>query len=54
MRALDRTEGMPLEEILARLRDRMSQETAVIRKSFLKYDARKKGKVSKKDFRKVG
>jgi Ca2+-binding EF-hand superfamily protein len=51
--ATNRTELMSTDEILTRLRDRISQQTPAFRSAFHKYDRRRRGKISKRVFREV-
>lgn len=51
--AQDRTNSMTADEVIVRLKDRMSQHVPMFRQAFLGYDKRGKGSVSKKDFRQV-
>lgn len=53
MRALDKTDHMSADEIIARLKDKAFQKSSVIRSVFLKYDVKKTGKITKKNFRQV-
>ena len=48
-----RTAEMTAEEVIVRLKDRMSQHSQQFRQAFLSYDRRGKGLISKKDFRQV-
>ncbi|XP_023929939.1 EF-hand calcium-binding domain-containing protein 6 [Lingula anatina] len=50
---LDRTNAMTPEEVIVRLKDRMAQHNQEIRRSFLSFDKKGKGKISKKSFREV-
>ena len=50
---LDRNAFMSAEEILIRLRDRLSQHKKSIREAFLAFDKKNTGKISKKHFREV-
>ena len=45
---------MTADEVIMRLKDRMSQHSQQFRQAFLSFDRRGKGLVSKKDFRQVG
>ena len=48
-----RANEMTADEVIMRLKDRMSQHSQQFRQSFLAYDRRGKGLVSKRDFRQV-
>lgn len=48
-----RTKGMSVDEIIIRLKDKIHQHQNEFRNAFKKYDIRRKGKISKKDFRQV-
>ena len=49
----DLTTGMSVEEIISRLKDRMAQHNNKIREAFNRYDVKRNGKVTKKNFRHV-
>ena len=49
-----RANEMTADEVIMRLKDRMSQHSQQFRQAFLSFDRRGKGLVSKKDFRQVG
>ena len=49
-----RTLGMSVEEIIVRLKDKMVQNKARFREAFKNYDIKRRGKVTKRDFRQVG
>ena len=51
--AHQRTKAMAIDEIIVRLKDKIHQNQTEFRNVFKKYDIRRKGKVSKKDFRQV-
>lgn len=51
--AFNRTGTMSAEEVIARLKDRLSQHHAGVRKAFRNFDKRGRGKISKKVFRQV-
>ena len=51
--AQERTDSMTPEEVIVRVRDRLSQHATKIRQAFLEFDKQKKGKISKKVFRQV-
>ena len=48
-----RANEMTADEVIMRLKDRMSQHSTQFRQAFLSYDRRGKGLVSKRDFRHV-
>ena len=51
--AAGRANEMTADEVIMRLKDRMSQHSQQFRQAFFSYDRRGKGLVSKKDFRQV-
>ncbi|XP_006816237.1 EF-hand calcium-binding domain-containing protein 6-like [Saccoglossus kowalevskii] len=51
--ALERTTQMKADEVIVRLKDRMSQHDSAIRDTFLKYCSNGKTTLTKKEFRKV-
>lgn len=51
--AANRTDIMSSEEIITRIKDRISQKSAEVRSVFQKYDKRHRGKISKTLFREV-
>ncbi|XP_046566155.1 EF-hand calcium-binding domain-containing protein 6-like [Haliotis rubra] len=51
--AFNRTGTMSAEEVITRLKDRLSQHHAGVRKAFLNFDKRGRGRISKKVFRQV-
>ncbi|KAL3881564.1 hypothetical protein ACJMK2_027990 [Sinanodonta woodiana] len=51
--AAERTGDMSADEVITRLRDRIQQHSTKIRESFIMYDKRGKGLISKRDFRNV-
>lgn len=52
-RAQNRTNTMTADEVITRLKDRMSQHKVQIRQAFLSFDKSGKGRVTKKNFREV-
>nr|XP_022292188.1 EF-hand calcium-binding domain-containing protein 6-like isoform X2 [Crassostrea virginica] len=52
-RAQNRTNTMTADEVITRLKDRMSQHKVQIRQAFLSFDKTGKGRVNKKNFREV-
>ncbi|XP_069133814.1 EF-hand calcium-binding domain-containing protein 6-like isoform X1 [Argopecten irradians] len=52
-RAKHKTDNMTADEVIARLKDRMSQHKMQIRQAFLSFDKSGKGKVNKRNFREV-
>ncbi|OWF48504.1 EF-hand calcium-binding domain-containing protein 6 [Mizuhopecten yessoensis] len=52
-RAKHKTDNMTADEVMARLKDRMSQHKMQIRQAFLSFDKSGKGKVNKRNFREV-
>ncbi|KAK3098848.1 hypothetical protein FSP39_023679 [Pinctada imbricata] len=48
-----RTENMSVEEVITRLKDRMSQHKVQIRQAFLSFDKSGRGRVTKRNFREV-
>ena len=45
---------MSAEEVIIRIKDKMSQLTPEIRKAFLSLDKKGKGRITKRQFREVG
>ena len=52
--AFARTNVMSAEEVIIRIKDKMSQLTPEIRKAFLALDKKGKGRITKRQFREVG
>ena len=52
--AVARTNVMSADEVIIRIKDKMSQSTPEIRKAFLALDKRGKGRIAKRQFREVG
>ena len=52
--AFARTNVMSAEEVIIRIKDKMSQLTPEIRKAFLACDKKGKGRITKRQFREVG
>jgi Ca2+-binding EF-hand superfamily protein len=52
-RAQNRTNTMTADEVIVRLKDRMSQHKVQIRQAFLSFDKSGKGRVTRRHFREV-
>lgn len=53
LNALERTGQMTVEEVRAKLQDRMAQKSSSIRNNFLRYCKDRKGRLTQKEFRQV-
>ena len=53
MNAGMRTKEMTVQEVIVRLKDKMFQNKAKFRDAFKGYDVKRRGKVTKRDFRQV-
>ncbi|XP_070189620.1 EF-hand calcium-binding domain-containing protein 6-like [Littorina saxatilis] len=51
--AVSRTHEMTAEEVIIRIKDKMSQHTSEIRKAFLSCDKKGKGRITKRQFREI-
>lgn len=48
-----RTSQMTADEVITRFKDKMSQLSPALRKAFLTYDKKNKGRITKNEFREV-
>ena len=51
--AVTRTNMMTADEVIIRVKDKLSQLTPEIRKAFLAFDKKGKGRITKRQFREV-
>lgn len=49
-----RTSEMTADEVIARFKDKMAQLSPALRKAFLTYDKKNRGRITKAQFREVG
>ena len=51
--AYNRTKGMSVDEVIVRLKDRMTMHKTEFRNAFNQLDYKRKGKITRKDFKAV-